>query len=312
MSEEYPIIAITGSSGAGSSKVTKAFDHIFRRERVKGVYIQGSAFHRYAREDMLNEQAKAKDEGRVLSHYGPEGNYLDKLESLFFEYAATGAGMHRYYLHTQGVADDWGQELGTLTPWKRMKKNSDLLLYRGLHGAAISNDIDISQYPDLLIGIVPNINLEWIRKINRDTSLRNYSEEQVKQFILDRMHDYASYITPQFSRTHINFQMIPVIDTTDPFTLRKPPTEDECQLVIHFQKGLNPDFPHLLSVLPNSFLSNQNTIVVSGADMFQAIEAILIPKIQQLVERSRELRGIKKLPKKNKCGLIGQLSQSTV
>ena len=32
MSECHPIIAITGSSGAGTSTVTRTFQHIFRRE----------------------------------------------------------------------------------------------------------------------------------------------------------------------------------------------------------------------------------------------------------------------------------------
>ena len=149
MSVEHPIIAITGSSGSGSSPITTAFEHIFRRERIKAIYIQGNAFHRYDREQMQIELRKAREKGGNLSHFGPEGNHLDKLESLFLQYASTGTGKYRYYLHTREFAEKWGQEPGTFTPWEEHKKKSDLLLYRGLHGAAVTGDINIAQYPDL-------------------------------------------------------------------------------------------------------------------------------------------------------------------
>jgi len=311
MSIEHPIVAITGSSGSGSSPITTAFEHIFRRERIKAIYVQGSAFHRYEREQMQVELRKALKEGKNLSHYGPEGNHLDKLESLFFEYAATGAGMYRYYLHTQEFADKWQQKPGTFTPWKEHKKKSDLLLYRGLHGAAIDGDIDIAQYPDLLIGIVPNVNLEWISKINRDTTLRGYSREEVRQTILDRMHDYVHHIVPQFSRTHINFQMVPAVDTSDPFSAKPPPTLNECRLIIHFQnKSIHPDFVELLDLLPNSYMSRADTIVVPAEQIIQAIEVIMMPLIQDLVAKSRKTTNKRKPPKKSKSGLIGVLGQS--
>lgn len=312
MSAEYPIVAITGSSGAGSSFVTKAFERIFRRERVKAVYIQGNAFHRYERKEMQEQLEKAHKEGRHLSHYGPEGNCLDKLETLFFQYSATGTGMHRHYLHSREFADKFGQQPGTLTPWEKLKKNSDLLLYRGLHGAAITGDVDISQYPDLTIGVVPNVNLEWIRKIKRDTSLRDYSADEVKQSILDRMHDYIHHITPQFNRTHINLQMIPIVDTSDPFCVKDVPEDNECYLVIHFCKKLDIDFIKLLQLLPNSFMSRSNTIVVPAGKMTLALEIIMTPLIHKLVSKSRKIRKVKKLPKKKHSGLLGGWEQSVM
>jgi len=312
MSAEFPIVAITGSSGAGTSCITRAFEHIFRRERIKAVYIQGSAFHRYERKEMQIEQKKAHKEGRQLSHYGPEGNHLDKLETLFFQYSATGTGMHRHYLHTREFSDKWGQEPGTLTPWEKLKKKSDLLFYRGLHGAAIHDDIDISQYPDLTIGVVPNVNLEWMRKIKRDSSFRHYTAEEVKQSILDRMYDYTHHITPQFSRTDINLQMIPAVDTSDPFNILDIPEVEECFMVIHFRKKMKPNFTKLLQVLPDSFMSNSNTIVVPASRLIHALEAIMGPLIHQLVLKSREIRKIKKKPKKKKSGLLGHWGQTTM
>ena len=312
MSEGFPIVAITGASGSGSSSITKAFEHIFFRERVRAAYIQGSAFHRYDRKEMKKQVLKAREEDQELSHFGPDANHLDKLETLFFQYASTGTGMSRYYLHSKKIAAEWGQESGTLTPWKELDSDTDLLLYRGLHGAAIDGDIDISSYPDLLIGMVPNVNLEWIRKIKRDTSLRGYSRKAVRKMILRRMSDYVHHITPQFSRTHINIQMVATVDTSDPFGVDQEPDKDECFLVIHFQNVKMPDINSLLEMLPGSFLSRSNTLVVPGGMMIGTIEVILMPLIHDLVKRSREIRNITDVPKSRGAGLLGALGQSNI
>ena len=312
MSEEFPIVAITGASGSGSSSITKAFEHIFFRERVRAAYIQGSAFHRYDRKEMKKQVLKAREEDQELSHFGPDANHLDKLETLFFQYASTGTGMSRYYLHSKKIAAEWGQESGTLTPWKELDSDTDLLLYRGLHGAAIDGDIDISSYPDLLIGMVPNVNLEWIRKIKRDTSLRGYSRKAVRKMILRRMSDYVHHITPQFSRTHINIQMVATVDTSDPFGVDQEPDKDECFLVIHFQNVKMPDINSLLEMLPGSFLSRSNTLVVPGGMMIGTIEVILMLLIHDLVKRSREIRNITDVPKSRGAGLLGALGQSNI
>lgn len=306
MSAEHPIIAITGSSGAGSSAVIKALEHIFYRERVKAVYVEGSAFHRYDRKTMREEVGKAQQEGRNLTHFGPEGNHLDKLETLFFQYAATGTGLTRHYLHTREQADKRGQEPGTFTPWEAMDSDSDLLLYRGLHGAVVADDIDIAQYPDLHIGMAPNANLEWMRKIQRDSQLRGYSREEVMQVILSRLRDYVGYITPQFSRTHINFQMVPLVDTSDPFGEEDVPSAEECALVIHFQQGVkHPDFRDLVQVIPGARMSRRSTIIVPGKKMLLAIETILIPLIADLVRNSRAIRNITHVPEDRGAGLLG-------
>lgn len=309
MSEEFPIITITGSSGSGSLVLRKAFEHIFFRERIKAAYIQGNAFHRYDREEMKEATLKAREEGRELSHFSPEANHLDKLESLLFQYAATGTGMYRNYLHSEDTAALIGMKAGEITPWKEIDPDTDLLLYRGLHGAAIDGDIDISSYPDLLIGMVPNVNLEWTRKLARDTADRGYSREQVKETVLSRMRDYVMHITPQFARTQINFQMAAVVDTSDPFSSTTEPTIDECVLVIHFQNIEKPDFPTLLEKLPGSFMSRHNTMVVPGARMSHAIEVILIPLVHQLISRSRDLRNITDLPANRGAGVLGVASQ---
>ena len=60
MSVRNPIVAITGSSGAGTSTVLHAFRHIFRREKLRAQIIHGDSFHRFDREEM-NKAMKASE-----------------------------------------------------------------------------------------------------------------------------------------------------------------------------------------------------------------------------------------------------------
>lgn len=307
MSAEHPIIAITGSSGSGINEVTRAFDQILWNLRARGVFVEGNAFHRYDRAEMKEQIKKAGAEGRNLSHYGPEGNMLDKLDSLFFEYAATGRGKSRHYLHTLEQAQLFGQKPGTFTEWSDIENPTDLLLYKGLHGAAIVDDVDIGAYPDLLIGMTPNVNLEWIRKIRRDTDERGYSQKQVRKSILRRLPDYVNHITPQFARTHINFQTISSIDTSDPFNQDRFPTQEECFVIIHNQKRVIDNFHELVHEIPDAFMSRPDSMVVPGGSLKLAIERILMPKIRELVDRGRQLRGDQPCPEGVRCGLIGRI-----
>ena len=218
MSAKHPIIAITGSSGAGTTTVQNTFEAIFRREDLNAAVVEGDSFHRWNRKDCkdrMNDDEKLP--GGHLSHFGPETNLFDELEGLFRTYSENGTGKRRYYLHNAEEAEPFGLEAGRFTPWADISRDTDLLFYEGLHGAVVSGDIDVAKYPDLIIGVVPVINLEWIQKINRDCRYRGYSLEAVTDVILRRMHDYVHYITPQFSRTHVNFQRVPIVDTSNPF-----------------------------------------------------------------------------------------------
>ena len=290
MSERHPIIAITGSSGAGTSSVTRTFENIFRREKVSAAVIEGDSFHRYDRKEMRERQAAAEKEGnKHFSHFGPDNNLFPELENLFRSYAETGTGRRRRYLHDPVEAAPYRQEPGTFTPWEDLPEGTDMLFYEGLHGAVVTEQVNIAKYPDLLIGVVPVINLEWIQKLHRDRSMRGYSTEAVTDTILRRMHDYVHYITPQFSRTHINFQRVPTVDTSNPFTARFIPTPDESFLVIRFANPRGIDFPYLLSMLHDSFMSRANTIVVPGGKMDLAMQTIFTPMIWRLMERKKQL-----------------------
>ncbi|MGD0186093.1 MAG: phosphoribulokinase [Roseiarcus sp.] len=288
MSLKHPIIAITGSSGAGTTSVKRTFEQIFRREKVEPVYIEGDAFHRWNRMEMREQMKEAAKKGdNHYSHFGADANLLEELGKTFAEYAATGGGKTRTYVHDAEEAEIHGCPPGTFTPWREFEPGSDLLFYEGLHGCVVSETVNIAQHVDLKIGVVPVINLEWIQKLFRDRSARGYSTEAVTDTILRRMPDYLTYICPQFSETNINFQRVPTVDTSNPFIARWIPTPDESMVVIRFANPRGIDFPYLLSMIDGSFMSRANSIVIPGGRLDIAMQLILTPMILKLVERRR-------------------------
>lgn len=291
MSTRNPVIAITGSSGAGTTSVTKSFQHIFRRENLNAAIIEGDSFHRYDRVAMKARSAELTAAGdQHFSHFGPEANLLAELEGLFKEYGETGNGKRRHYVHDAEEAKRFGSEPGTFTEWKALPDNTDLLFYEGLHGAAKTDAIDVARYADLRIGVVPIINLEWIQKIHRDKSQRGYTSEAVMDTILRRMPDYINYICPQFSQTHVNFQRVPTVDTSNPLIAQDIPSPDESFVVIRFAEPQGIDFAYLLSMIHDSFMSRPNIIVCPGGKMGLAMQIIFTPMIQQLMDKKRRAR----------------------
>ena len=292
MSEKHPIISITGSSGAGTTSVTRTFDAIFRRENVKAAVIEGDSFHRFDRKEMKLRQAEAEQAGNQhFSHFGSENNLFAELEQLFHSYGESGTGRRRRYLHDAEEAAPYKQDPGTFTPWEELEADTDLLFYEGLHGAVVTPEVDIARHPDLLIGVVPVINLEWIQKLWRDKKQRGYSTEAVTDTILRRMPDYVNYIVPQFMHTHVNFQRVPVVDTSNPFVARDIPTADESLCVIRFANPKGIDFPYLLNMINNSWMSRANTIVVPGGKMELAMQLIFTPFIWRMMERRKRALG---------------------
>jgi phosphoribulokinase len=294
MSVKHPIISVTGSSGAGTTTVKRALEYIFQRSQVNPAVVEGDSFHRYDRAEMKQKMADADKEGRNLSHFGAEANLFGELEGLFKQYSENGTGKIRYYLHNEEeVVQRGGTKPGTFTPWAPIAQGTDLLFYEGLHGGVAdpAAGVDVSRWVDLLIGVVPIVNLEWIQKIHRDVAERGYSAEAVTHTILRRMPDYVNYIVPQFSRTHINFQRVPLVDTSDPFIARDIPTPDESLVVIRFNQYREQNYPYLLSMIPGSFMSRPNSIVVPGGKMQFAMEIILMPIIERMMEKKRESLG---------------------
>ena len=284
MSKKYPLIVVTGSSGAGTSSVKQAFQHIFHREGLKPVIIEGDSYHRYNRVEMRKQVKKADKEGRNFSHFGPEANLFDELESCFKSYTTMGMCRQRYYIHNAEEAELHGVEPGNFTEWKEFPSGSDLLFYEGLHGCIETQEVNLAPYADLKVGVTPSVNLEWIQKIHRDNAERGHEVEAVTDTILRRMHDYVNYITPQFARTDVNFQRIPVVDTSHPFMARDIPSPDESLVIIRFSRPQqwDIDFGYYLERLKGSWMSRQNTVVVPGGKMSMAMEMIMLDMLSTL------------------------------
>jgi phosphoribulokinase len=288
VSVKHPIVAITGSSGAGTTTVMKSFQHIFRREQIRAQILEGDSMHRYNRLEMreaLKQQQAAGNDS--FSHFSPDANILGELANTFKIFGETGAGRVRKYIHDDGEAAEFGQDPGTFTPWKDMDAGAELLFYEGLHGGYVGDDADVARHVDLLVGVVPIINLEWIQKLHRDQNMRGYSQDAVMDTILRRMPDYTRHICPQFSRTHVNFQRVPTVDTSNPFIAKDIPSADESMVVIRFANPKGIDFPYLLSMIENSWMTRPNTFVIPGGKMGLAMQLIFTPMILRLMDRKK-------------------------
>ncbi len=297
MSKKHPVVVVTGSSGAGTTTVKRAFEHIFTREQLNAAVIEGDSFHSLGRVEFKAAMQKAEAAGnKHFSHFGPEANDFAALANLFKTYGKTGGGKKRYYIHSDEEAAQLNKRLGTnlkpgeFTPWEDVPKGTDMLFYEGLHGLVVTDKVDMAQFVDLAIGVVPVVNLEWIQKIHRDAAERGYSAEAIVDTILRRMPDYVNYVTPQFSRTDSNLQRVPMVDTSNPFIARDIPTPDESMVVIRFKDPKGVDFPYLLSMIHDSFMSRRNNLVVPGGKMGMAMEVILEPIIHKMVEESGKKR----------------------
>lgn len=288
MSAKHPIISVTGSSGAGTTSVRKTFEDIFRREGINAAFIEGDGFHRYDREEMERKTAEEEAKGNHgFSHFGEKANLLDDLEGVFKSYGEMGSGRTRHYVHDQAEAVRYNAKVGTFTEWEDLPFGTDLMVYEGLHGAVVSDTVNIARLADLKIGVVPVLNLEWIQKIHRDKATRGYSAGAVTDMILRRLPDYVKYICPQFTETDVNFQRVPIVDTSNPFIARWIPTPDESMIVIRFKQPSGIDFSYLVSMIHDSFMSRPNSIVIPGSKQDLAMQLILTPMILKLVERKR-------------------------
>jgi phosphoribulokinase len=293
VSTKHPIIALTGASGAGRESVRDVFERLFRRERIAAALVAGESFHRYDRAGFKAAAAEALAAGNPhFSHFGPDANLFVEQEALYQSYGAAGTGRRRFYLHSSADGARCKHpeaKAGEFTPWEELPP-SDLLLYEGLHGVLAGDGFDLGRHVDLKIGVVPVINLEWIQKVHRDTGSRGYSRDAVRDTILDRMHDYTRYILPQFTNSDINFQHVPVVDTSEPFIARHIPTIDERVVVIRFR---NPDawavdFPLLVERISGSWMTRRNTLVVPGGKVDLAMDLIFSPILRRLMEGRRQ------------------------
>lgn len=288
MSKKHPIIAVTGASGAGTTSVQETFRAICASAKINAAFVEGDSYHRYERDEMRRLiDAWERTAGRTISHFGPEANLLQELEELFISYGANGSGQVRQYLRDEDSARSFRRKPGTFTDWSELEADSDLLIYEGLHGGFVTDETNIAQHVDLLIGITPTINLEWIQKLDRDQKDRGHSVDDVTQTILRRMPDYVEHIVPQFSRTHINFQRVPTVDTSNPFSNSGIPTASQSLIVIRFNDPDQKEIDDILSKLVRAFQSREDSIVVAGELYENALREIIEPRLINLSKSAR-------------------------
>ena len=310
MSKQHPIVAVTGSAGAGLSTVRHAFKFIFRRLGIRPVIVHGDGFRRYTERQFAALLEEARGSGRRLSWFGPECNHFPELEAFFKTYGECGSGVYRQYAHSAEHALDLGVPAGEFTPWKPLPPGADLLFYEGQHGGLVADTwtrrrvdprhgvapfppeidrragkpgIDVAQHVDLLIGLAPAINLEWIQKIHRDCDKGVCSPEESVETILRRLDDYLHYIVPQFGLTDINIQRMPLVDTSNPFIARDVPVAEESICVIHFRDSQRHDFPAMLKSIPGAHMSRPSTLVIPCGKLRLALEVICAPILAEFM-----------------------------
>ncbi len=283
MNRKRPIIALTGSSGAGKTNIKSIFNEIFFENGIKAINIQGDGFHKYTRTKM----AELDKTGSRLTHFASECNHLDLLENLFKQFSTTGKGMTRRYAHSESEAKKIGAQIGFFSEWEEFEPNYDILLYEGLHGGFKDDKINISKYVDLLIGITPSINLEWVQKCHRYLVIRGYSKNEVKKLIIKRLPDYLEYICPQFSRTDANLERIPLVDLADPFKTKSIPADKNSIYMLSIKD--NSIIEGLRTCLEKFDLftadSDDMTITVRAKELKSLFELIFLPKILNLIGR---------------------------
>ena len=307
MSEKHPIIAVTGANGAGTTVVQQTFKEIFFRQNINAAFVQGDGFLRYSDHDTEKYISQALADGRQISCYGPDLNDFTRLESCFNRYADTGKASLRCKINREN-AHLYNIKQGDFTDWQEISPATDCLFYEGMHGgvvaetwtrrkvgdvnvvpnerrAAHTQGVNVAQYVDLLIGVVPAINLEWIQRINHDQESRRLSPDRVTVNILEQLQDYIYFIVPQFSITDINFQRMPVVDTSNPFDLQRVPTEKESIVVISFRNSEKHDLQSYLSCIEGSFISRRNSLVVPGGQMHHALDVICAPLIEKMIRQ---------------------------
>ncbi len=314
MSAQHPIVAVTGAAGAGLSTVRHVFKDIFKRLGIRAAVVHGDSFRRYTERQFEALLQEARASNRHISWFGPECNHFPELEAFFQAYGETGSGVLREYAHNTARARTLGVPVGEFTAWKPLPIGSDLLLYEGQHGGVVARTwtrrkdaqrifpaevdrrvgkagIDVARHVDLLIGIAPAVNLEWIQKVHRDCAKGYCSPLESVETILRRLDDYLHYIVPQFGLTDINIQRMPLVDTSNPFIARDVPIPEESILIIHLRDPSRHDVPGLLRRIPGARMSRPGTLMVPGGKLKLALDVICAPLFEAMMTgRGREAR----------------------
>lgn len=283
MSAKHPVIAVTGSSGAGTTTTSLAFRKIFAQLNLHAAEVEGDSFHRYTRPEMDMAIRKARDQGKHISYFGPEANDFGLLEQTFVDYGRHGKGQSRKYLHTYDEAVPWNQVPGTFTPGNRCRSRQTCCSMRGCTAGLSRRSMMSPAMSTCWSG--------WCLSLTSSGS-KAYSRHQRTRPLpgggdglgrpldgrLHQLHYPAIFPHPyQLSARADGGHLQPVCRQSDPLAGRELCGDP-------FPQSAEYRFPWLLAMLQGSFISHMNTLVVPGGKMGLAMELIMTPLVERLME----------------------------
>ena len=93
----------------------------------------------------------------------------------------------------------------------------------------------------------------------------------------------------QCNRMNIFFRKASHSWIPNPLVARWIPTADESLVVIRFKDPHGIDFPYLVSMIHDSWMSRANSIVIPGGKLDLAMQLILTPLVGRLVNQSKRV-----------------------
>jgi len=166
------ILGIVGDSAAGKTTLTAGLSQILGPDKV--VAMCTDDYHRYSRRERQENGISALD---------PKGNYIDILEQHIHALRRGEAILKPVYNHDGGTLDA-----------PEYIEPKEYVILEGLLGystRALRDCYDVKVY------LEPQEDLRVKWKIQRDTSKRRYTVEQVKETLVRRMDKSINFIQPQ-------------------------------------------------------------------------------------------------------------------
>ena len=178
------ILGVVGDSAAGKTTITRGLVRLLGEERV--THIAADDYHRYDR------QQRAE---RGITPLHPDANYLDILEQDLASIRAGRAILKPVYRHKDG----------TFGPPVYVRPHQFTIVegLLGYHTKALRDAYDVRVYLDP----PEETRRQW--KVQRDTTLRGYTTDQVLEELDQREADAEAFIRPQRRHADIVVSFMP-------------------------------------------------------------------------------------------------------
>ena len=167
MSAKHPVIAVTGFSGAGTTTTGVAFRKIFQQLNIRAAELEATASTLHPAGNGRGDPQGARS-GRDISYFGPGpttsaccSRALSSTAKRHRPFAQVPAHLRRSGAYNPGA--------GHLHPVGATAGADRRAVLRGAARRCGREHHDVASHVDLLVGVVPIVNLEWIQKLIRDT-----------------------------------------------------------------------------------------------------------------------------------------------